>query len=127
MVKLERLAATSEGLAKFRERAELSAAHALNCFVKVLEAMTEGMLGGLEQLTHASMVLASPQADTLLVAPVPGAPPPPDDQPPPTAQAFVKQLQVKSTAGLSVSDAPWVLSAGVILSLEKGRCWHVSA
>ncbi|KAK9833876.1 hypothetical protein WJX74_008569 [Apatococcus lobatus] len=93
MVKLERMAATPEGVAKFNALPDLSEAHALNCFVNVLEAMTEGMLGGLEQLTHASMVLASPQADTLLVAPVPGAPPIPEGQPAPTAQAFVKQLQ----------------------------------
>lgn len=94
MVKLERMAATPEGLAKFNAQPDLSEAHALSCFVNVLEAMTEGMLGGLEQLTHASMVLASPQADTLLVAPVPGVPPTPDGQPAPTAQAFVKKLQV---------------------------------
>ena len=94
MVKLERMAATPEGIAKFNEKPELSAAHAFNCFVNVLEAMTEGMLGGLEQLTHASMVLSSPQADTLLVAPVPGAAPVPEGSPVPTAQGFVKQLQV---------------------------------
>ncbi len=102
MVKLERIAASPEGIAKFKERPESSAAHAINCFVNVLEAMTEGMLGGLEQLTHASMVLSSPQADTLLVAPVPGAPPLPEGQPAPTAQAFVKQLQVSFLATTQV-------------------------
>ena len=49
------------------------------------------MLGVLDQLASTSLLLGSPQATTLLIAPLPGA----EAEAGITAEGFVKKLQVR--------------------------------